>query len=31
MLGASQGSGGLDPLYRIGGPRSAPLALKLLF
>ena len=35
MLGASLGSGGqtggLTPLYRIGGPRSAQLALKLLF
>ena len=35
MLGASLGSGGqnggLNPLYQIGGPRSAQLALKLLF
>jgi len=35
MLGASLGSGGqnggLNPLYRIGGPRSAQLALKLIF
>jgi hypothetical protein len=35
MLGASLGSGGqnggLNPLYHIGGPRSAQLALKLLF
>jgi len=25
------GSGGLNPLYQIGGPRSAQLALKFLF
>ena len=35
MLGASFGAGGqtggLNPLYQIGGPRSAQLALKLLF
>ena len=35
MLGASLGaggqSGGLNPLYQIGGPRSAQIALKLLF
>jgi len=35
MLGASLGAGGLtgglNPLYQIGGPRSAQLALKLLF
>jgi hypothetical protein len=34
MLGTSLGSGGqggLSPLYQIGGPRSAQLALKLLF
>ena len=35
MLGAAMGSGGqnggLNPLYQIGGPRSAQLALKLLF
>jgi outer membrane receptor protein involved in Fe transport len=35
MLGASLGSGGqsggLNPLYQIGGPRSVQLALKLLF
>ena len=35
MLGASLGlggqGGGLNPLYQIGGPRSAQLALKLLF
>jgi hypothetical protein len=35
MLGASLGSGGqnggLNPLYQLGGPRSAQLALKLLF
>jgi hypothetical protein len=35
MRGASLGSGGqnggLNPLYQIGGPRSAQLALKLLF
>jgi hypothetical protein len=34
-LGASLGSGGqnggLNPLYQIGGPRSAQLALKLIF
>jgi len=35
MLGASLGSGGqnggLNPVYQIGGPRSAQLALKLQF
>jgi hypothetical protein len=35
MLGASLGtggqSGGLNPLYQIGGPRSAQLAVKFLF
>lgn len=35
MLGASMGAGGdaggLNPLYQIGGPRSAQLALKLVF
>ena len=35
MLGASLGSGGqsggLNPLYQIGGPRSAQVALKILF
>jgi hypothetical protein len=35
MLGASLGAGGqnggLNPLYQLGGPRSAQLALKLLF
>jgi len=35
MLGASLGSGGqnggINPLYQIGGPRSAQLALKLVF
>jgi hypothetical protein len=34
MLGSSLGSGGqngLNPLYQIGGPRSAQLALKVIF
>jgi hypothetical protein len=35
MLGASLGAGGqtggLHPLYQLGGPRSAQLALKLQF
>jgi hypothetical protein len=35
MLGSSLGAGGqtggLNPLYQIGGPRSAQVALKLLF
>jgi hypothetical protein len=34
MLGASLGgaqSGGVNPLYQIGGPRSIQLALKLSF
>jgi len=26
-----RGASGLNPLYQIGGPRSAQLALKLLF
>jgi hypothetical protein len=30
-LGAGGDSGGLNPLYQIGGPRSVQLALKLLF
>jgi hypothetical protein len=30
-LGSGGQSGGLNPLYQIGGPRSAQLALKLLF
>jgi hypothetical protein len=30
-LGGGGQSGGLNPLYQIGGPRSAQLALKLLF
>jgi len=30
-LGSGGDSGGLNPLYQIGGPRSAQLALKLLF
>jgi len=34
MLASSlglEGSGGFNPLYQIGGPRSIQLALKLLF
>ena len=35
MLGTSLGSGGpnggLNPLYQVGGPRSAQLSLKLIF
>jgi hypothetical protein len=31
MLGNYLGSGGLNPLYQIGGPRSIQLALKLQF
>jgi len=31
MLNNSLGSGGLNPLYQIGGPRSIQLALKLQF
>jgi hypothetical protein len=35
MLGASLGTGGqnggLNPLYQIGGPRSAQLSLKIVF
>ena len=30
-LGSGGANGGLNPLYQIGGPRSAQLALKLLF
>jgi hypothetical protein len=30
-LGSGGQNGGLNPLYQIGGPRSAQLALKLLF
>ena len=30
-LGAGGQSGGLNPLYQIGGPRSVQLALKLQF
>ena len=30
-LGAGGDSGGLNPLYQIGGPRSAQLAVKLMF
>ena len=30
-LGSGGGNGGFNPLYQIGGPRSALLALKLLF
>ena len=29
--GQTAGSGGFNPLYQIGGPRSIQLALKLLF
>ena len=31
LNGGLQGSGGLSPLYQIGGPRSIQLALKLMF
>jgi hypothetical protein len=31
MLGSSLGTGGLNPLYQLGGPRSAQLTLKLAF
>jgi hypothetical protein len=31
LAGGTVGGGGLSPLYQIGGPRSAQLALKLLF
>jgi hypothetical protein len=30
-LGANVGTGGFDPLYQLGGPRSVQLALKLTF
>ena len=30
-LGSGGPGGGLNPLYQIGGPRSAQLALKLIF
>jgi hypothetical protein len=30
-FGAGGQTGGLNPLYQIGGPRSAQLALKLVF
>jgi hypothetical protein len=30
-LGSGGQSGGLNPLYQIGGPRSVQLALKLQF
>jgi hypothetical protein len=30
-LGSGGQSGGLNPLYQIGGPRSVQLAVKLLF
>jgi hypothetical protein len=30
-LGTAGQSGGLSPLYQIGGPRSIQLALKLVF
>jgi hypothetical protein len=30
-LGSGSQSGGLNPLYQIGGPRSIQLALKLQF
>jgi hypothetical protein len=30
-LGGTIGSGGFDPLYQIGGPRSIQFALKLFF
>ena len=30
-LGTGGDSGGLNPLYQIGGPRSAQLSLKLMF
>jgi hypothetical protein len=30
-LGSGRDSGGLNPLYQIGGPRSVQLALKLIF
>jgi hypothetical protein len=30
-LGSGDQSGGLNPLYQIGGPRSIQLALKLQF
>ena len=31
LLGGNLGSGGFNPLYQIGGPRSIQLALKLMF
>jgi len=30
-LGGGNGTGGLDPLYQLGGPRSIQFALKLHF
>jgi len=30
-LGSGGQSGGLNPLYQIGGPRSVQLSLKLIF
>jgi hypothetical protein len=31
LAGQSQGNGGFDPLYQIGGPRSIQFALKVMF
>ena len=31
LSGGNLGSGGFNPLYQIGGPRSIQLALKLMF
>jgi len=31
LLGSGGQSGGINPLYRIGGPRSVQLAVKLQF
>jgi hypothetical protein len=31
LAGGNLGSGGFDPLYQLGGPRSIQFALKLLF